>query len=32
MFGIAYVALLFAGPGRYSFDALIGGLWKRKGA
>ena len=32
VYGIAYVALLFTGPGRYSCDALIGRLWKRKGA
>lgn len=32
VYGISYVALLFTGPGRYSCDALIGRLWKRKGA
>ena len=32
VYGIASVALFCAGPGRYSFDGLIGGLWRSKGA
>ncbi len=32
VFGVAATALLFTGPGRYSCDGLIGGLWKRKRA